>query len=590
MDIFSLFTMVGGLAFFLYGMHIMGEGLSKASGGRLEKVLEKLTSNPIKAVILGAGVTAVIQSSSATTVMVVGFVNSGIMKLSQAIGIIMGANVGTTITSWILSLTGIESSNFFVKLLKPTSFSPILAVIGVALIMFSKKEKRKNVGAILIGFAVLMFGMDTMSSAVKPLANVPEFTNLFLLFSNPILGLIAGAILTAIIQSSSASVGILQALCATGAVPFSSAIPIIMGQNIGTCVTAMISGVGASKNAKRAALVHLYFNVIGTVVFMVLFYFLDAVFIFSFMEEAASVAGIAIVHTVFNIVATILLLPFSKVLEKLAYLTIKEDEVVTVTNNKTEEDFMLLDSRFLETPGFAIEQCKIVGNSMSNLAKDAVNKAMNLIDVFDENSFNEIVELEKVIDSYEDKLGTYIIKLSQKNLSEKDSHSLNILLHCLSDFERISDHAVTIAYSAKEMFDKEQKFSKKAQQELHVLMQAVKEILDITISVFITENVDQAKEVEPLEELIDTLKAELKQRHVKRLRKEKCNIEMGFVLIDITTSFARVADYCSNVAVCLLEINEDGYDTHKYLDKIKKANNIEFHEKYKKYCDKYLLP
>ncbi len=590
MDLFSVLTMIGGLALFLYGMNVMGDGLSKISGGRLEKLLEKLTSNPLKAVILGAGVTAVIQSSSATTVMVVGFVNSGVMKLTQAVGIIMGANIGTTVTSWILSLSGIESNNFFISLLKPTSFSPILAIIGIAFLMFSKKEKKKDIGTILIGFAVLMFGMETMSGAVKPLADVPEFTGILTMFSNPLLGLLVGTILTAVIQSSSASVGILQALCITGSVSFGTAIPIIMGQNIGTCVTALLSAIGANKNAKRAALIHLYFNLIGTIGFMVIFYALNYFIHFSFLSDSASAAGIAVVHSVFNIVATLFLLPFSRGLEKLACITIRDDDAEKALMSQAEKDFKLLDSRFLETPGFATEQCKVVAANMAELTKEALYLSMDLITKFDKKKAKRVEELESEIDQYEDQLGTYMVKLSQKYLSEKDSHTLSIILHCLSDFERISDHAVNIMYSAKEMFEKELSFSKKAVEELAVYTDALKEIIDISVDVFEKEDTEKAALVEPLEEVIDYLKAELKQRHVKRLQKGKCTIEMGFVLSDITTSYERISDHCSNIAVCLMQVKEDGYDTHEYLDDIKHINNEAFKEKYKEYKKKYLLP
>lgn len=591
MDIFNVLSMIGGLALFLYGMHVMGEGLSKASGGRLERILEQLTSNPLKAVLLGAGVTAVIQSSSATTVMVVGFVNSGIMKLSQAIGIIMGANIGTTATSWILSLSGLEGDNIFVKMLKPSSFSPILAVIGVAFLLFSKKDKLKDVGTILAGFAILMFGMDAMSAAVKPLANVPEFTSILTMFSHPILGLIAGAVLTAVIQSSSASVGILQALCVTGSVSFGTAIPIIMGQNIGTCVTAMISGIGASKNARRAALVHLYFNIIGTAIFMIVFYSANSMLHFSFLNDPANAAGIAVVHSVFNVVATLILLPFSKVLEKLAYLTIKEvPDADAEEISKDNKGFQLLDSRFLDTPGFAMEQCRAVTVHMAELSKKAFIRSTELIDEFDEKKATRVRELEDTIDRYEDELGTYMVKLSQKNLSEKDSHTLSILLHCLSDFERISDHAVNIVESTREMYEKQLSFSKKAQEELAIYTAAVKDILTNTVDVFSEQDYSKAYNVEPLEEVIDYLKAELKQRHIKRLRKGKCTIEMGFILSDITTSYERVADHCSNIAVCLLEVKEDGFDTHEYLNKLKNPENEEFRNKYDEYMEKYLLP
>ena len=588
MDIFNVLSMIGGLALFLFGMHAMGEGLSKTSGGRLEKILEKLTSNPLKAVLLGAGVTAVIQSSSATTVMVVGFVNSGIMKLSQAVGIIMGANIGTTATSWILSLSGIEGDNLLIKLLKPSSFSPILAIIGVAYIMFSKREKIKDIGMILIGFAILMTGMDMMSDAVKPLANVPEFTNILLMFTNPILGMIAGAVLTAVIQSSSASVGILQALCITGAVKYSAAIPIIMGQNIGTCITAMMSSIGASKNAKRAALVHLYFNLIGTTIFMLVFYAINAIVGFTFMNDSANAAGIAVVHSIFNITATIILLPFSDVLEKLACLTIRDEAEVVKTETEADKDFRLLDIRFLDTPGLATEHCRRVAENMCRLTKEAIYTAVETITEFDAKKVERVRSLESEIDRYEDELGTYMVKLSQHHLSEKDSHELSIILHCLSDFERISDHAVTLVNSSSEMFEKKQEFSKKAKEELFIFTQAVKDIVEVSFDVFEKEDVTKAMLVEPLEEVIDLLQAEVKKRHVKRLQKGKCTIEMGFVLSDVITSYERIADHCSNIAVCLMQVNEDGYDTHGYLKDMK--HKEKFSNQFNEYKEKYLLP
>ena len=588
MDIFNVLSMIGGLALFLFGMHAMGEGLSKTSGGRLEKILEKLTSNPLKAVLLGAGVTAVIQSSSATTVMVVGFVNSGIMKLSQAVGIIMGANIGTTATSWILSLSGIEGDNLLIKLLKPSSFSPILAIIGVAYIMFSKREKIKDIGMILVGFAILMTGMDMMSDAVKPLANVPEFTNILLMFTNPILGMIAGAVLTAVIQSSSASVGILQALCITGAVKYSAAIPIIMGQNIGTCITAIMSSIGASKNAKRAALVHLYFNLIGTTIFMLVFYAINAIVGFTFMNDSANAAGIAVVHSIFNITATIILLPFSDVLEKLACLTIRDEAEVVKTETEADKDFRLLDIRFLDTPGLATEHCRRVAENMCRLTKEAIYTAVETITEFDAKKVERVRSLESEIDRYEDELGTYMVKLSQHHLSEKDSHELSIILHCLSDFERISDHAVTLVNASSEMVEKKQEFSKKAKEELSIFTQAVKDIVDVSFDVFEKEDVTKAMLVEPLEEVIDLLQAEVKKRHVKRLQKGKCTIEMGFVLSDVITSYERIADHCSNIAVCLMQVNEDGYDTHGYLKDMK--HKEKFSNQFNEYKEKYLLP
>lgn len=589
MDFFDLLTMIGGLALFLYGMNMLGEGLSQASGGRLEGILEKLTSSPLKAVLVGAGVTAVIQSSSATTVMVVGFVNSGIMKLQQAVGIIMGANIGTTVTSWILSLSGIDSSSFFIRLLKPSSFSPILAMIGVAMLMFSNREKLKNAATILIGFAILMFGMETMSNAVKPLANVPEFTGILTRFSNPILGMLAGLVLTAVIQSSSASVGILQALCATGAIGYSAAIPIIMGQNIGTCVTAMISGIGASKNARRAALVHLYFNIIGTILFMAVFYAINAISPFPFMETPANQAGIAVVHSVFNILATVCLLPFSKVLVRLACLTIKEED--RPEEKSTDAGVLnLLDPRFLETPSFAVEQSRNVAITMANLAEEAMNLSLELIGNYNEEKAQQVMQLESQVDRFEDELGTYLVKLSAKSMPEKDSHTLSEILHCIGDFERISDHALTIQKAAQEMDTKKLRFSDKAQAELKVFGRAIHDILKITMLSFAEEDLALARQVEPLEEVIDGLNMEIKQRHVKRLRKGKCTIELGFILSDITTTLERVSDHCSNIAVCLLQVSEDEYETHAYLEEVKQQDNMDFQGKVMAYRERYQLP
>ena len=586
MDIFNVLTMIGGLALFLYGMHIMGDGLAKVSGGKLEEILEKFTSNPLRAVLLGAGVTAVIQSSSATTVMVVGFVNSGIMKLTQAVGIIMGANIGTTVTSWILSLTGIEGDSVLLKMLKPSSFSPILAAIGVAFILFAKSTKKKDVGTILAGFAILMTGMDTMSGAVKPLAEVKEFTDLFLAFgSNPLLGVIAGAVLTAIIQSSSASVGILQALCKTGAVTFSSALPIIMGQNIGTCVTALLSAIGANKNARRAAFVHFYFNLIGTIIFMAGFYAIHALIGFGFMGEAANEMGIAVIHTCFNIVATSILLPFKGVLVKLATLTVRDD-----AQEEEKDGLRVLDERFLEKPAFAIAQAKKAAVDMAKAAKEALFLSIDLIDKYDKTGAKRVSELEELVDHYEDELGNYLMKISNADLSNKDSQTVSMMLHCIGDFERISDHACNIMETAKEANSKEETFSDKAKEELVIYENAIREILDMTCKVFETEDTSLAVLVEPLEEVIDTLNDEVKKKHVKRLRKGKCTIELGFVLSDLTTNFERVADHCSNVAVSVIQTREDEFEAHEYLDNLKGEDNVEFVEQYKKYRKKYKLP
>lgn len=586
MDIFSVLTMVGGLALFLYGMNVMGDGLAKVSGGKLERILENLTSSPLKAVLLGAGVTAVIQSSSATTVMVVGFVNSGIMKLSQAVGIIMGANIGTTVTSWILSLAGLEGDNIFIKLLKPTSFSPILAVIGIIFIMFMKNEKKKDIGTILVGFAILMFGMDSMSGAVKPLANVPEFTNILLMFSNPILGMIAGAVLTAIIQSSSASVGILQALCVTGAVSYGTAIPIIMGQNIGTCVTALISSIGASKNAKRASLVHLYFNLIGTAIFMCLFYLLHAFIRFEFMGNAANGAGIAVVHTCFNVFATCVLLPFGKGLEKLACLTIRDKE----EDMGVEENTTLLDPRFLEKPAFAMEHCMNVSAQMAEYSKQTLFTAMELLHNYTDEKAERVSKLEDIVDHYEDELGSYLVKLGRKNLNRHDSHTLSIILHTIGDFERISDHAINIMQAAQEMHEKGLEFSKKAEEELGVFCQAVTDIVNDSYTVFTSQDFKLAQKIEPLEEVIDELNTEIKSRHIRRLRNGKCTIELGFLLSDITTSLERVADHCSNIAVCVTQVRDDQYDTHNYLNSMKKEDSDIYRGLVLNAQEKYMLP
>ncbi len=586
MDIFDVLTMLGGLALFLYGMHTMGEGLTKVSGGKLERILEKLTSNPLKAVLLGAMVTAVIQSSSATTVMVVGFVNSGIMKLNQAIGIIMGANIGTTITSWILSLSGIESDNLFMQFLKPSNFAPVLALVGIVFIMFLHSQKKKDIGMILIGFAVLMFGMDTMSGAVKPLADVPEFTGVLTMFSNPVLGMLAGAFLTAVIQSSSASVGILQALCATGSITYGTAFPIILGQNIGTCVTALISSIGANKNARRAALVHLYFNIIGTTVFMIIFYSINAVVSFDFFGDVAGPAGIAVIHTVFNVFATLILLPFAKGLEKLAYISIREDE----DEKEKKEMGSLLDERFLEQPAFAMERCRQVAAAMAELSQKALMEAMSLITKYDEKKAKAVYRMEDEVDHYEDVLGSYLVKLSSRNLTEKDSRSLSTILHCIGDFERISDHAINIEESARKLYDQKLKFSEKAMGEVQVFTRAVTDILNLSIRVFEDEDGELANDIEPLEEVVDRLNKKMKKRHVKRLQNGKCNIETGLILSELATNFERVADHCSNIGVCVIQIKEDSFDTHEYLDTLDKGEDTYFNQKYKEYKNIYKLP
>lgn len=590
MDIFDVLSMVGGLALFLYGMHIMGDALAKMSGGKLEKVLERLTSNKWSAVLLGAGVTAVIQSSGATTVMVVGFVNSGIMKLNQAVGIIMGANIGTTATSWLLSLSGIDGGSFFLQMLKPTSFTPILAVIGAILVVFCKSEKKHNIGTILLGFAILMYGMTAMSSAVEPLKDVPQFTHILTKFENPLLGVIAGFVLTTIMQSSSVSVGILQALCSTGAVSYALALPIIMGQNIGSCTTAMISSVGASKDAKRAAAVHFYFNVIGTVVFMLVFYISNAFVHYAFLPQAANEVGIATIHSIFNIAATIVLLPLSGFLEFLAVKTIKDDDEEEDELSKHDKVLQLLDPVFLERPGFAIMQCRKVASEMAELSMKSVGRAVGLLTAYDEEIAERIRKEEDTVDKYEDQLGTYLLRLSTKDLSKEDGHRLSLMLHSLGDIERISDLAVNILLAVEQMHKKELIFSKKAMDELAVYSKALKDILTMTVDAFEQNDRYKAALVQPLEELMDDMNKELKKRHVKRLRKGKCTIELGLSLSDISDTYERISDHCSNIATCVIQVEDDELDAHEHRKEVKAQDAKWYDEQYRAYEQKYALP
>ena len=585
MDIFSVLNLIGGLALFLYGMSIMGNGLSKMAGGKLEGVLEKLTTKRIFAVLLGAGVTAVIQSSSATTVMVVGFVNSGIMKLSQAVGIIMGANVGTTITSWMLSLTGIEGSTIWLRLLKPSSFSPILAACGIILVMAGKDEtKKKDIGGILLGFAILMFGMETMSDSVSGLAGNPSFTHLMTTFSNPILGMAVGAILTAIIQSSSASVGILQALCATGAVHYSVALPIIMGQNIGTCVTSIISSVGATKNARRAAMIHLYFNLIGTILFMVVFYLANSFIYFAFLGKSANAAGIAVIHSLFNIGATVVLFPFANLLVKLAEITIPEGK-----KEEAEASTVSIDERFLGRPAFAMELCRGKVREMARLTGKAIETALEVLIEYNEEKAKEVIRFEAIADKYEDVLGTYLVKLSSKNLSAVDSRSMSIILHSISDYERISDHAMDIVKAAEEIHVKGLSFTEQAKKEIETLASAVADICNLTVDSFCDGDVGNATHVEPLEEVIDTLTKKVKENHIKRLQQGKCTIEMGFILEDILTGLERVSDHCSNIAVEMITIYDNDYSTHEYFKNFSAKERAAFDDEYEALIRKYLI-
>lgn len=585
MDIFDVLQMIGGLCLFLFGMETMGDGLTRTSGSKLEGILSSLTSSIPKGVLLGCVVTAVIQSSSATTVMLVGFVNSGIMQLSQAIPVIMGANIGTTATSWLLSLTAVDGDSIFMQLLKPMSFSPILAAIAIVFMMFMKSEKKYNIGMILIGFAVLMYGMDIMSSAVAPLKDVPEFVSILTMFSNPVLGVAAGAVFTAAIQSSSASVGILQALCLTGSVTYGTAIPIIMGQNIGTCVTAILSSIGANKGAKRVAAVHLSFNIIGTVIFLVAFYAANAVFAFNFMGDVVNPANIAIIHSIFNIASTALLLPFYKQLEKLAILVVKDAPEKKVQ----DETLTLLDERFLETPSVATMQCKKVAAKMAQLSRDSIMAAMGLVDSFEEDKFNYVDLLESKIDRYEDTLSAYIVKLERQELSNDDNTALSAILHNVGDLERISDHAKNISESALELHQKGLKFSPDAEREVGIYMSAVREIVNTAVDSFIEKDVEKAASVEPLEEVIDEIHADVKNRHIERLRKGICTIELGFILSDLGTNLERVADHCSNLAICTIEAAEGAFDMHRYTSRIKKYDVDEFEQKERGFEAKYSL-
>lgn len=584
MTVHDVLSMLGGLAVFMFGMHTLSGALEKLAGGRLEHWLEKMTSNPLKGVALGAGVTALIQSSAATTVMLVGFVNSGIMKLSQAIGVIMGANIGTTATGWILSLSSVSGSGI-VAVFNPSNFTPVLALLGIILIMFMKSDKKKTVGTILIGFSLLMFGMNMMSAAAEGLKDNESFANVMVMFSNPFFGVLAGALLTAVLQSSSVSIGILQTLSnKTGTITYSIALPIILGQNIGSCVTALISAVGANKSAKRVAIVHLYFNVIGTVVFLSLFYLVNGLIDMPFMTETLNSTGIAVIHTCFNVLVTLLFLPFTKQLEKLACFTVRDKP------GDEETEVPILDKRFLKTPSVAIEQCKTVAFKMAKLTKKTLLMSLNLVDKYDKEIAQTVVDNENAIDIYEDKIGSYILQVASKDLSVADSRVVSNLLHTIGDLERISDHAVNIKETAEEMYEKKVKFSPAAEKEVGIMINAVTEILDMAITSFVTLDVAKAKDVEPLEDVIDTLRNELKNRHVKRLREGVCTIELGFILQDLLTNFERVSDHCSNIAVCLIQINENSLDTHEYMNELKRLDKSEFMDEFTMYKNKYVLP
>jgi len=578
--IFKVLELIGGLALFLYGMNAMGAALEKRAGNKLKIFLGNATSNPFKGFLLGLGVTLLIQSSSATTVMVVGFVNSGLMTLSNCIPVILGANLGTSVTAWILSLQAIEGGSFFLlNLLKPDAFVPVVAFIGVILFAFQKNAKRKDVGMILIGFAVLMFGMDMMSDAVSILKGNETFKSILIMFSNPILGVIVGTAFTAIIQSSSASVGVLQALSATGAVQYATAIPIIMGQNIGTCVSAMISSIGTGKNARRAAVIHLSFNIIATLIILPLFYLVDFFVDFAFMDWNAGYIGIAVVHTGFKLIALAVIAPFSRGLEKLACLIVRDD--------KQSEEAKLLDERFFTVPSVAIDRSKTVAITMAELAVQSIHDALKLLDDYDEKEADRIREMETKVDLYEDKLGSYLVKLSSQSMTETDSAEANKLLHVIGDIERISDHAVNIVESAEEIHDKNVEFSGEARAELKIITDAVKEIIDMVLVAFRDNDLRIAFKVEPLEQVIDDLRDYMKKQHVVRLRNGECTIELGFVLGDLLTNLERISDHCSNIAGCVLEIAHDELDIHKYLREVKHDENSEFNDYFEMYKFKY---
>lgn len=580
MDIFSVFTLLGGLAFFLYGMNVMSSGLERMVGGKLERVLKSMTSNKLKSLALGAVITIAIQSSSAMTVMLVGLVNSGIMQLSQTVGVIMGSSIGTTLTAWILSAAGIQSDSFFLRLLKPESFSPIVALIGIFLVMAHKEGKKRDIGTILLGFSVLMTGMSFMSNSVSPLADMPFFQDLLVMFNNPLMGILLGTVVTGVIQSSAASIGILQSLSMTGSITYGMAIPIITGLNIGTCITGLLSSIGANKNAKRVVAVSIYFKVLGTVICLSAFYLLNAVFHFEFVDSPIGALGIAVVHTLFNVINTLILLPFSKQLEQLAKITIREK------SDKEE----LLDERLLLSPAFAIVECRNLAVRMAKTARDSMLAAIDIINNYDSKQAEAITEMEEEIDQYEDKLGTYLVKLSSKNLTKADSNSVSELLHAIGDFERIGDHAVNILRVAQEIDDKELHFSEMAQQELAIITKAIIDILNLTVDAFEKDDSALAGKVEPLEQVIDSLKLELKSRHIQRLQEGRCTIELGFVLSDLLTNYERVSDHCSNVAVTVIQVKNSAFDTHGYLNEVKAGGDEDFTRAFDAYTETYRLP
>lgn len=584
MDIFSVLTLVGGLALFLYGMDLMGDSLKKLAGGKLESTLAKLTSTRIKGFFLGFIVTAIIQSSSATTVMLVGFVNSGIMKLGQTISIIMGANIGTTVTAWLLSTADIQGTAILIRLFKPESFTPILALIGFIMTIAAKNDKKKNTGYILMGFAILMFGMEAMSGAMEGLKDNATFTQMLTVFSNPIMGILFGTIFTAVIQSSSASVGVLQALALTCNIPFSTAIPVILGQNIGTTITPIISSLNANTESKRVAMSCLYIKIIGVVAVAGTFYALDAFVDFSFMQTRAGAMDIAVVHTLFNILSTVILLPFCSLIEKIALKTVPDRK-----QDKEQDVFAALDERFLDIPAFAVEKCKELVCDMSKISTDSFKIAISLFDNYSPEVFDKVNQMEKLVDKYEDKTSTYLVRIAESQISSKDSKVVSELLHCIGDIERISDHALNIAESAKEIFEKQITFSDKAKEDIKTMASAVEEILELSYKTIVNEDLEIAKMVEPLEQVIDRLKRKIKSGHISRLRQGDCTMKLGFVLSDILNDFERISDHCSNIAVCFIEITNDSFEVHEYLNQIKHSDESNFDNMYESYKEKYAL-
>lgn len=583
--VFKMISLLGGLALFLFGMDVMGKALERQAGGRLQTILAKMSSTVFRGFFLGLAVTAVIQSSSATTVMVVGFVNSGIMTLKQAVGVIMGANVGTTITSWILSLTALEGDSFFIQLCKPSTLAPLLGIVGIVLYMFTKSDKKKGIGTILLGFMALMTGMELMSDAMNFLKDEQWFADMMVSFTNPLLGILVGAVLTAVIQSSSASVGILQSLCSTGVVTGAMALPIILGQNIGTCVTALISTVGANRNARRTAMVHLYFNLMGVVLFAALFYGIGAIVPWAFLSETASEFDIAIIHTSFNLLTTLVMLPLHSVLEKLAVMSVRDD--------KQPEHTELLDERLLATPSVALQRAHEIAGKMAQTSAKAMELAIGLTKNYDAKGLEQVKEMEEQTDRYEDALNTYLVKLTGRRLSVHDNRALNTLLYTTSDLERIADHAVAVAKAGEEMDRKNIAFSQHAQQELGILESAVMDILNHTVEAYSRHDLHKAMQIEPREQVVDKLVKEVKSRHVRRLRDGLCTVEYGFVLEDLLTAFERSADHCSNVAVEMLQVAEGKLEAHEYLNALKAgelSESAKYAERYQKYKERYSFP